>query len=136
MIYILVTGTRDVKDRAKAENLVRSLLSEVVGRVGVHNLVVIHGAADGIDSLFQEVCEDEGIETESWPAHLFHHPFARNEFMVNLAMGQRQLGHEAVCWAFAREWASGTGHCARKARRAGLTVTDYGVNTADRTDPF
>jgi hypothetical protein len=34
-----------------------------------------------------------------------------------------------VCLAFAQAYASGTGHCARAARKAGIPVLDYGVST-------
>lgn len=94
----------------------------------------------GIDTIAKEVAVELGIEHEPWPARLFPNPLIRNKFMVNLVVKLAELtpgqGDEAVCWAFARRWASGTGNCAREARRRGLRVVDYGVNTEDRNDPF
>lgn len=136
MFIILVTGARDLRDRAKAETLVRSLLEDTWIERGRTNIKVIHGNAEGIDTIFREVCEEFGIEHEPWPAHLFYNPLVRNKFMVNLVAELQTQGDQAVCWAFARKWASGTGNCAREARRRGLKVIDYGVNTGDPDDPF
>lgn len=131
MKFILVTGTRDIRDREKAEKLIRSLVREAIAEEeGPAHVQGIHGAAVGIDSLFAAVCADLKVLCEEWPAYLFYSPLARNNFMVGLAKGLVQEGHDVVVWAFARSWKSGTGHCARKARQAGLDVTDYGVSTA------
>jgi hypothetical protein len=131
MKYILVTGTREIRDREKAEKLIRSLVREAIAEEeGPQWVKGIHGAAIGIDTLFADICEDLGVECEPWPAHLFYSPLGRNVFMVKLAKGLVDEGHDVVVWAFARSWRSGTGHCARKAREANLDVTDYGVSTA------
>lgn len=131
MLHILFTGTRDVRDPEKAEELIRSLLLEAVrAKAGPENVRIIHGAAVGIDQMADRIAKDMGVEREPWPAHLFYTPLVRNKFMVNLGRGLVQDGDEVVVWAFARTWASGTGHCARHARQAGLTVIDYGVSTA------
>jgi hypothetical protein len=130
MLYILITGTRDVRDRVKAEQLIRSLLLEKIAEEeGPAYVKGIHGDAVGIDTLFAEICDDLGIEAEPWPARLFYSPLARNEFMVKLAKGLEDEGHTVEVWALARSWKSGTGHCARKARQYGLRVVDYGVST-------
>jgi hypothetical protein len=136
MLIILVTGTRSIRDRIKAENLIRSLLEEAWIEHGRTNILVIHGAAPGIDLLTQEICQELGIYYEPWPAKHFSHPFARNEFMVKIVAELDKQGNETVCWAFALKWASGTGHCARKARQYGLKVIDHGVSTEDKNDPF
>lgn len=130
MIYILVTGTRSIRDRAKAEALVRSLLEGVCDRYGNGNITVVHGAAEGIDMLTHALCDELRIKTEDYPAKFFSHPFVRNEFMVKLVAEFAKQGEGTVCWAFASKWASGTGHCARKAREYNLEVIDYGVSTA------
>lgn len=54
-------------------------------------------------------------------------PRARNQHMVNLGAD--------VCLAFATRWASGTGMCARMARKAGILVVDYGVDTSMEARP-
>lgn len=136
MFIILVTGARELRDQAKAESLAWSLLEEAWIQHGRTNIKVIHGDAEGIDTIFRTICEEHGIAHEPWPAHLFPTPLIRNKFMVNLVAELQRQGDEAVCWAFARRWASGTGHCAREARRRGLNVIDFGVSTEDPKDPF
>jgi hypothetical protein len=130
-IWVLITGSRDVRDREWATAKARSLLEDLWIEYGRGQVHVIHGDAEGIDKIFAAVCEEFGIEHEPWPAKLFPHPFIRNQFMVNLVKNAADVtpNAEAVCWAFARKWASGTGNCARKAREAGIKVIDFGVNT-------
>jgi hypothetical protein len=129
VLVILGTGTRDVRDQAKAEELVWSLLVKEVTKVAANEILLVHGAAVGMDTLLDEAAKKLDIDREPWAANLFYSPLARNEFMVKMVAEFQRQGHGAVCWAFARKWKSGTGHCARRAREAGLTVIDYGVNT-------
>lgn len=136
MFIILVTGARQLRDPAKADTLVWSLLTDAIAKHGERNIKIIHGDAEGIDSMFRKWAEDLGIEHEPWPARHFPNPLVRNKFMVSLVVELERQGDEAVCWAFARKWASGTGNCAREARRRGLNVVDYGVSTEDPRDPF
>lgn len=62
-----------------------------------------------------------GFKCEAHPAREHPDPKARNLHMVGLGAD--------VCLAFAWCWASGTGHCARAARRAGIRTLDFGVPT-------
>lgn len=129
----MVTGSRDIKDLAQTDTLVWSLLDDAQAKYGTSNLLVVHGDAVGVDALFKKWCEHLGIKQEPWPAWLFPSPLIRNIHMVNLVAGLRDAeGYDVVCWAFAREWKSGTGHCARKARDADILTIDYGVNTKGR----
>lgn len=121
MIYrILVTGSRDWDDWLSVDS---ALCFEVehcmpVGRVPV----LIHGKAKGADQLAQAVWLRTPWQMEEYPASDFPDPKVRNQHMVDLGAD--------VCLAFALSWASGTGHCARAARRAGIPTIDLGVNTA------
>ena len=136
-LWILVTGARDLQDRAKAEALARSALVEAIDNYGRDMITIVHGNAEGIDSIFRDLAIELGVDHEPWKARLFISPLIRNKFMVNLVRKMQDvMDADTVCWAFARRWASGTGHCAREARRAGLNVLDYGVSTEDPKDPF
>lgn len=136
-IWVLITGSRIVRDEDWVRNKARSLLTDL--KKDYVEIRLIHGAAEGIDRIFAEVAEEfRGITVEPWPARLFSNPLIRNKFMVNLvATALRTYPEdEAVVWAFARQWASGTGNCAREARRQGLNVVDFGADTRDAKDPF
>lgn len=134
-IWILITGSRDVRDEDRATKHARSLLLPVIEKYGTDYVHVVHGQAAGIDTIFHTVATELGVKVEPWPANLFSHPFIRNKFMVQLISNMQDHFHDdAVCWAFARTWASGTGNCARYARQCGLHVVDYGVSTAPREE--
>jgi hypothetical protein len=112
-VRILVTGTRNGWDPA-----------EIWGALVEHGdevCTLVHGWADGVDRDADFFARGFGWEVEVYPADQFESPLKRNEYMVRLGAD--------VCLAFADRWASGTGHCARAARRAGIPVIDYGVDT-------
>lgn len=124
-IRILVTGSRAWLD----ENAIRLALEFHLQQFPMdRTAVLVHGAAAGADSIAARIWSDWHkrwpwlfAEAESHPAFSFPDPKVRNQHMVD-------LGAE-VCLVFAREWASGSGHCARAARRAGIRTVDYGVPT-------
>lgn len=98
----------------------------------------MHGGADGWDSVFDRVAREwEGITVmpRAWDDPTYNpgcytDPLSRNQHMVDLCAHWRDVwGMVPVCWAFAGSWASGTGHCARRARQAGIKTIDYGVST-------
>ena len=86
------------------------------------NVTLVHGGAVGLDSLADCAARTLGLSVEPHRAINFRTPRHRNQHMVNLGAD--------VCLAFAQKWASGTGMCARMARKAGIPVVDYGVSTA------
>lgn len=122
---ILVTGSRSWTDaRTLAEALVRFAKR---GDTLVHGASVdADGEPCGLDWLADRMWTGFG-PIEKYPAADFPTPLARNQFMVNLGAG--------VCLAFASRWASGTGHCARRARIAGIPTYDYGVDTSPGARP-
>jgi hypothetical protein len=90
--------------------------------------VLVHGAALGADQLAARIWLDWHhawprlyLPPEAHPASKHPDPKARNAHMVSLGAD--------VCLTFAEEPRSGTGHCARAARRAGIRVVDHGVST-------
>jgi hypothetical protein len=119
---ILVTGSRTWQDQSV---LRRAIFKQVVSTLD--RKVVIHGAADGADGMADRYAKMIGVEREPYPAEDFSSPLARNQHMVDLGAD--------VCLAFATKWASGTGHCARRARKAGIPVIDYGVDTSMEAKP-
>jgi len=114
---ILVTGSRQWKDGW----LVEDALLAAVDSAPDDEIVVVHGAAKGFDTIADEVARDFGLRVEAHRAQDHPDPLARNQHMVDLGAD--------ICLAFALDWASGTGHCARRARQAGIPTIDYGVNT-------
>ena len=116
---VLVTGSRDWTDEAA----VRAALKPWVSRGNV----LVHGGAVGLDTMaeriWRDICSQLGI-----PAVVERHfardhadPLARNAYMVDLGA--------SVCLAFAKKWASGSGNCARTARKHGIKTYDMGVKT-------
>lgn len=123
-LRILVTGSREWTDRDAIRAALLDTLSTYT-TIGAPQLV--HGAAKGADTIAEEEWEAFAwplAEPERYPARDFASPRARNQHMVNLGA--------TVCLAFAQSWTSGTGMCARMARRAGIPVIDVGVSTAPR----
>lgn len=117
---ILVTGSRKWDDRDAVWDAILKTSPLVSG--GDPKLVtIVHGGADGADQWASEFADEWGTREECWLARDFSTPLARNQHMVDLGAD--------ICLAFADRWASGTGNCARAARRAGIPVRDLGVST-------
>lgn len=120
MKRILVTGSRRWTDDAV---IYRALAAE---RNPAGNILV-YGAAIGADKIAAYWANEFGWQVDPYPVHRFATARIRNQHMVDLGAD--------VCLAFALSWASGTGMCARMARRAGIPVIDHGVNTAPSAAP-
>lgn len=93
--------------------------------------VLVHGNCRGADmmadGIWREWCAvwpDLFLPPESYPGEDFPSFAARNQHMVDLGADH--------CVAFAASWESGTGQCARMARKAGIPTTDFGVSTERR----
>lgn len=119
---ILVTGSREWTDDSI---IYRALAAHppIALSLDLSN-VVVHGKAPGADMIADHWAHQFGWLTEPHPAKDFPSPRSRNQYMVNLGAD--------VCLTFAARWNSGTGMCARMARRAGIPVVDYGADTAPR----
>lgn len=87
--------------------------------------VVVHGGAYGADAMAGQWAKVARLPAEVYPAA--GAPRVRNQHMVDQGAD--------VCLAFALTWASGTGMCARMARKAGIPVIDYGVDTSLEARP-
>lgn len=115
MTRILITGARDWDRRS----LIVAALRDA-WRLRP-DATLVHGGAVGADQMAAEIWASGGLPTEEHPASRFESPRQRNQHMVDLGAD--------VCISFAMRWASGTGMCARMARRAGIPVIDYGEDT-------
>lgn len=116
MTRILITGARAWKDYSALYDVLWDLSDEYA------DAVLVHGDANGVDRVAASTWNLFGLPTEAHPASDHATPLDRNLHMVGLGAD--------LCIAFATRWASGTGHCARAARRAGIPTIDYGVSTA------
>lgn len=121
MKRILVTGSREWID----DQAIRQAF--IAARHPIYPAVLVHGAAAGADNLADQIARYMGWSVERYPAGDFASPRARNQHMVDLGAD--------ICLAFAKTWASGTGMCARMARKAGIQVIDYGVGTSREARP-
>lgn len=114
---VLITGARDW---AWADvNVIASALSSHM----LSGDTLRHGDAEaGVDRWAARMWGAFG-PLDPHPAAEHASPLARNLRMIKLEPVP------AVCLAFATKWASGTGHCARYARKAGIETIDFGVDT-------
>jgi hypothetical protein len=126
---ILLTGSRRWDDRLA---IVHGLCAALHDTPDLDTpAVLIHGACEfgGADTIADDIWTEWraafGTELflppERHRAADFTSPLERNKHMVTLGAD--------VCVTFAYEWASGTGHCARHARKAGIPVIDCGIST-------
>ena len=118
---VLITGSREWRDGS----VIRAALTELVR--DAEDVTVVHGDADGADRIAGRVARELGMRREP-------HTAIRGDGSARFRMrNQRMVDAGAdVCLAFAVGWASGTGMCARMARRAGIRTVDYGVDTEAR----
>lgn len=114
---ILVTGSRDWGDVRAIHAALE--LADAMAPCTSDGITLVEGNADGADRFARNVARDLGWQVVTMPHG--GDPLARNLAMV-------EAGAD-ICLAFATRWASGTGHCARAARRAGIRVVDMGVST-------
>ena len=137
---LLFTWSRKEEDKYRVIRALSDASALISTR---YRLVLVHGACEdpakpgimiGGDGLADAIWLDW---TKTWPglyapperhpARNFSDPKARNQHMVDLGAD--------LCVAGADRWASGTGHCARRARAAGIKVVDCGVPTAIKYGP-
>lgn len=124
-LRILVTGSRNWDDRD-------AVIDALIERDdGVPEAVLVHGGARGADTMAANLAEMFGWAVEAHPADWARYGksagFLRNVEMVSLGAN--------ICVVFALKWASGSGHCARAARRAGIPTIDIGVSTRVEDKP-
>src|SRR5262245_38470256 len=128
---IIVTGDRNWY----APDLAEQVLNRLMLRYGPA-LIIVHGAATGIDRSFAEACSDLGVEQEAHPARWeeLDHPeaviryYKRNRPDTANAGPVRNAEMVAagaeMCLAFHRAISAskGTKDCARRAIAAGIST--------------
>lgn len=112
---ILVTGSRDWP----RPTLLRGVLA--LAWHAWPGAVLVNGGATGADEQAAAYWDGRGGAVQTYPAAMFTSPRVRNQHMVDLGA--------TACLTFANAWASGTGMCARMARRARIPTYDYGAPT-------
>lgn len=126
-LRILVTGSRSMTNYAAVRDAIRGPAWH--GAREGRQVIIVHGDAPGCDQLAKKAADEMGYEHEPHPWKEDGHPDpkARNTYMV-------ELGAD-YCLAFARSWYSGTGNCARTARKHGIRTADFGVSTRTEDRP-
>jgi hypothetical protein len=84
----------------------------------------MHGAAKGVDTWTEEICQDLGIISKGYPADWGRGKSAgtqRNVDMISKLVSWTALGHTAQVVAF--PGGRGTAHCATTAEKCGLDVS-------------
>lgn len=115
---ILVTGSRDWTDEA----LVAKVLFGYWYEAGRSNdVVLVHGAAQGLDQMAASIWTKNGQHAEAYPAdwNLYG---KRAGIIRNLKMIDLQPEH---CFAFIKNQSRGASHCAAAADAAGIPTTIF-----------
>jgi len=138
---VIVTGDRNWY----APDLAEQVLNRLLLRYGP-GLVIVHGAATGIDRSFAEACDEMGVEQEAHPARWEelgapravirydkrNRPYNANAGSVRNA--EMVAAGAEMCIAFHRAISAskGTKDCARRAIEAGIPT--YLINS-DAAEP-
>lgn len=127
-VRVLITGSRKFTDRS----IIANALTAVFRAHGGARLIVVHGAANGADSIAGAIARanPEHLVEERHPANW--RPDPANPSKVDRAAGVKRnaamvsLGTD-VCLAFLHRDAKniGTWHCVRTAKRAGIEVREH-----------
>lgn len=109
-IVLFVTGASEIDDAPKVRALVRRKLAPFKNR----GVILIHGAAPGVDTFAHELCEEFNITP--WPLRFFSHlgkPGGpkRNSAMVRILATLREYGFDCRTFAFPTPTCKGTKHC-------------------------
>lgn len=115
MTRVIITGCRHWRPEDLARRIARSLRSK-----HGDDVVVVHGAAPGVDCTFDEACRIEGLRTEphpaDWEAYGNSAGPKRNAEMVSLGADFALAVHRNI------RSSRGTRDCARKCLAAGIPV--------------
>jgi len=129
MRAVIVTGDRNAQSSEWGR--------VVYDAIGNTTLVVIHGAAPGIDSIANQICTDRGPNVVAVPARWDMRgrdggPFRNRQMLIILSI-LRESGYDVDVLAFHDDLpnSKGTGHMVRIAREAGIPVRHF---TSDGTE--
>ena len=122
---VLVTGSRHATRRHL--DVVFGRLNTHLMAVNAYELVVMHGAARGVDSMANQWAMNNGVQRIIVPAAWNHGKVAgisRNVLMVDMLA---TMGLDAFVEAFPMGQSRGTRHCIRYARDRGFTDANMTV---------
>lgn len=109
---ILVTGSRKYSDREAFDRVVRAAL----GQRELSGVVMVSGAAKGLDRIAEDWAKDNGVRVERYPADWDRYKLEagskRNQIMIDTGAD--------VCLAFPMKGSIGTYDCIRRAKSAGI----------------
>lgn len=139
MNRILVTGSRAWADT----NLIRQALRSVVMSLGVptREITLVHGGASGADRMAGQAAHRMGMQVEVHEADwrrctddCIHDLKAAKRYCPDAGYRRNAkmvatMPPGSLVLAFAASVPSGTSGCAQVARRCGLTVVDWGLDT-------
>jgi len=130
--YVVICGGRDPDDETLAgvDDVLRFL-----HLFYEDTLRVMHGAAPGVDTRAQEICDLLGVPVKAYPADWSRGKQAgpeRNRKMAQLLIDWMRLGHSAEVIAF--KGGSGTKHMATHAGLLGINVTHVPLEEAWNVD--
>ncbi len=115
---LIVTGWR--KARVEHRPVIARCIVKAIGEANWHRYthVLVHGDADGVDTIAADICENWGWAIEAWPADWLKYKQSaggiRNSRMI--ARGG------TLCLGFPGPGSIGTWDCMKKAKRAGIPV--------------
>lgn len=131
--YVLVCGSRTYTNG----DLIRAHLSELRDAYGDGRVRVIHGAAEGADSLAQAAAEALNLRVKSFPADWSKHGkragYLRNLQMLDLLLDRRSEGHWVEVIAYTSgplETSKGTAMMVKLAREAQVKTSVYEASSA------
>jgi hypothetical protein len=115
---ILITGSRDWA----ARDALNIALAEAVHPIPAHQeIVIVHGAARGADTMADDFARIFGATAERHPANWTLNGkragFIRNQLMVNLGAD--------ICLAFIKDGSRGASHTAALAEAAGIETRRF-----------
>lgn len=116
---LLITGTREGWDKEHLAAVLKDHYYRLAN--GGRRVVLVHGAADGVDTQAAEIWEAHGLVCDPHPADWAKGKWAgpaRNSLMVSLGADQ--------CIAFLIPNSKGTLDCLLKASQAGIPTEVYG----------
>jgi hypothetical protein len=119
---VLVTGSRKWDNR----DVIEGTLGWVLDEHGDRPIVLVHGGADGADTIAAQVWEALGQPTEPHPANWRRYGKKRAGIIRN---AQMVAAGADLCLAFIRNHSPGATDCADRAQAAGIPLRIHREDT-------
>jgi acetylglutamate kinase len=114
-VIVVATGGRECRDYRKVLRALQKLLDE-------HGtwLVVLHGGAQGADTLVDDACQELGVPRRSFPVGYESVGPERNLRMVKYALTAKAKSEDIICLAF--PGGIDTNDCKRQCREHDIRI--------------